>query len=117
MRIAAVPVVVDSLVKAYKLGRVEVQALRGINLKVEAGGMVSIIGPSGSGKTTLLNILGGLDRATAGTVTVGDTTVTALAPSELVGYRREIVGHIIQALNLIPALKAEEDGELPMMAA
>jgi len=110
-------VIVNSLVRAYKLGRIEVQALRGLSLKVEAGGMVSIIGPSGSGKTTLLNILGGLDRATAGTITVGDTTVTALAPSELVGYRREVVGHIFQALNLIPTLTAEENVELPMMAA
>ncbi|TMI48239.1 ABC transporter ATP-binding protein [Candidatus Bathyarchaeota archaeon] len=109
--------IVNSLVRAYKLGRIEVQALRGLSLKVEAGGMVSIIGPSGSGKTTLLNILGGLDRATAGTITVGDTTVTALAPSELVGYRREVVGHIFQALNLIPTLTAEENVELPMMAA
>src|SRR5437870_5129474 len=114
---SAVPVIVNSLVRAYKLGRIEVQALRGLSLKVEAGGMVSIIGPSGSGKTTLLNILGGLDRATAGTITVGDTTVTALAPSELVGYRREVVGHIFQALNLIPTLTAEENVELPMMAA
>ena len=111
------PVIVNSLVRAYKLGRIEVQALRGLSLKVEAGGMVSVIGPSGSGKTTLLNILGGLDRATAGTITVGDTTVTALAPSELVGYRREVVGHIFQALNLIPTLTAEENVELPMMAA
>jgi len=108
---------INSLVRAYKLGRIEVQALRGLSLKVEAGGMVSVIGPSGSGKTTLLNILGGLDRATAGTITVGDTTVTALAPSELVGYRREVVGHIFQALNLIPTLTAEENVELPMMAA
>src|SRR5436309_16049240 len=101
------PVSVDSLVKAYKIGRVEVQALRGLSLNVEAGGMVSIIGPSGSGKTTLLNILGGLDRATAGTITVGDTTVTALAPSERVGYRREVVGHIFHALILIPTFTAE----------
>jgi len=115
--LTSVPVIVNSLVRAYKLGRIEVQALRGLSLKVEAGGMVSIIGPSGSGKTTLLNILGGLDRATAGTITVGDTTVTALAPSELVGYRREVVGHIFQALNLIPTLTAEENVELPMMAA
>jgi len=79
--------------------------------------MVSIIGPSGSGKTTLLNILGGLDRATAGTVTVGNTTLTELAPSELVGYRRDVVGHIFQALNLIPTLTTEENVELPMMAA
>ena len=113
----SVPVTINSLVRAYRLGRLEVQALRGLSLKVEAGKMVSIIGPSGSGKTTLLNILGGLDRATAGTVTVGDTTVTALAPSELVDYRREVVGHIFQALNLIPTLTAEENVELPMMAA
>src|SRR5438876_3987740 len=112
----AVPVVVDSLVKAYKLGRVEVQALRGINLKVEAGGMVSIIGPSGSGKTTLLNILGGLDRATAGNVHVGNTVLTDLDPTRLVYYRRQIVGHIFQTLNLIPTLTAAENVELPMMA-
>ncbi len=113
----AVPVTVDSLVKAYKLGSVEVQALRGLSLKVETGGMVSIIGPSGSGKTTLLNILGGLDRATAGTVRVGDTILTDLEPAELVYYRREIVGHIFQTLNLIPTLTAAENIELPMMAA
>jgi len=115
--LTSVQVTVDSLVRAYKLGSIEVQALRGLSLKVDAGKMVSIIGPSGSGKTTLLNILGGLDRATAGTVAVGDTTVTALAPSELVGYRRQVVGHIFQALNLIPTLTAEENVELPMMAA
>src|SRR5467141_522252 len=113
----AVAVTVDSLVKAYRLGHVEVQALRGLNLKVDAGRMVSIIGPSGSGKTTLLNILGGLDRATAGTVSVGNTQLTSLPPSELVWYRRDIVGHIFQALNLIPTLTAAENVELPMMAA
>jgi len=115
--LTSVAVTVNSLVKAYKLGRIEVQALRGLSLKVEAGRMVSVIGPSGSGKTTLLNILGGLDRATAGTVTVGDTTLTELAPTELVGYRRDVVGHIFQALNLIPTLTTEENVELPMMAA
>ena len=113
----SVQVTADSLVRAFKLGHLEVQALRGLSLKVEAGKMVSVIGPSGSGKTTLLNILGGLDRATAGNVTVGDTVLTRLTPSELVGYRREIVGHIFQALNLIPTLTAEENVELPMMAA
>src|SRR5437763_12779527 len=113
---AAGPVVVDSHVKAYKRGRVEVQALRGINLKDEAGGMVSIIGPSGSGKTTLLNILGGLDRATAGNVHVGNTVLTDLDPTRLVYYRRQIVGHIFQTLNLIPTLTAAENVEHPMMA-
>lgn len=113
----AVPVEVDSLVRAYKLGKVEVQALRGLSLKVDAGRMVSIIGPSGSGKTTLLNILGGLDRATAGNVRVGTTILTSLQPSDLVHYRRDIVGHIFQTLNLIPTLTAAENVELPMMAA
>lgn len=111
------PVEVDSLVRAYKLGKVEVQALRGLSLKVGAGQIVSIIGPSGSGKTTLLNILGGLDRATAGNVRVGNTILTSLPPSELVQYRRDIVGHIFQTLNLIPTLTAAENVELPMMAA
>ncbi len=113
----AVPIEVQSLVKAYRLGKMEVQALRGLSLKVDVGRMVSIIGPSGSGKTTLLNILGGLDRATAGTVRVGDTPVTQLTPGELVEYRRDIVGHIFQTLNLIPTLTAAENVELPMMAA
>src|SRR5207247_501997 len=117
IRLTSVAVTINSLVKGYKLGRIEVHALRGLSLKVEAGRMVSLIGPSGSGKTTLLNILGGLDRATAGTVTVGDTTLTELAPTELVGYRRDVVGHIFQALNLIPTLTTEENVELPMMAA
>src|SRR3989449_10216375 len=107
------PVSVDSLVKAYKIGRVEVQALRGLSLNVEAGGMVSIIGPSGSGKTTLLNILGGLDRATAGTVRVGDTVLTDLERAELVYYRREVDGQIFQTLNLIPTLTAAEKVVLP----
>ncbi len=88
-----------------------------MNLKVDAGRIVSIIGPSGSGKTTLLNILGGLDKATAGTVRVGETVLTDLRPGELVHYRRDIVGHIFQALNLIPTLTATENVELPMMAA
>ncbi|HIE13857.1 TPA: ABC transporter ATP-binding protein, partial [Candidatus Bathyarchaeota archaeon] len=78
--------------------------------------IVSIIGPSGSGKTTLLNIIGGLSRATAGTVIVGNVKVTALTESQLVEYRRKIVGHVFQTLNLIPTLTAAENIELPMMA-
>src|SRR5439155_27284794 len=101
----------------YKPGSVEVQALRGLSIKVETGGMVSIIGPSGSGKTTLLNILGGLDRATAGTVRVGDTVLTDLEPVELVYYRREVLGHILQTLNPIPTLTEAEKVKVPMMAA
>jgi len=109
-------VVVKDLVKAYRLGKVEVQALRGLSMSVKDGEVVSIIGPSGSGKTTLLNIVGGLDTATAGTVVVGNLEVTGLPTSQLIDYRRKTVGHIFQTLNLIPTLTAAENIELPMIA-
>jgi len=109
-------VLVKDLIRVYRLGNVEVQALRGLSMDVKEGEMVSVIGPSGSGKTTLLNIAGGLDQATAGYVRVGDVTVTALQPSQLVDFRRKNVGHIFQTLNLIPTLTAAENVELPMIA-
>jgi putative ABC transport system ATP-binding protein len=107
---------IKDLVKVYRLGKIEVQALRGLSMEVKAGELISIIGPSGSGKTTLLNIVGGLDQATAGKVQVGETEVTALTTTQLVDYRRKIVGHIFQTLNLIPTLTAAENIELPMIA-
>jgi putative ABC transport system ATP-binding protein len=109
-------VIVKDLIRLYRLGSVEVQALRGLSMEVDEGEMISIIGPSGSGKTTLLNIVGGLDQATGGNVQVGDIAVTALHPSQLVDYRRKTVGHIFQTLNLIPTLTAAENIELPMLA-
>ncbi len=108
---------IKDLVRVYRLGKVEVQALRGLDMKVDAGEIVSIIGPSGSGKTTLLNIMGGLDVATAGSVQVGNIAVTSLSTTDLVEYRRKTVGHIFQTLNLIPTLTASENIELPMIAA
>ena len=107
---------IKDLVKVHRTGKIEVQALRGLNMTAQAGELVAIIGPSGSGKTTLLNIVGGLDTATAGTVQAGDITVTALSLTQLVDYRRKTVGHIFQTLNLIPTLTAEENIELPMIA-
>ena len=109
-------VLAKDLIKIYRLGNVEVQALRGLNMEVKEGEIVAIVGPSGSGKTTLLNIVGGLDQATGGYVQVGDIVVTALQTSQLVDYRRKTVGHIFQALNLIPTLTAAENIELPMIA-
>lgn len=107
---------VKDLIKVYRLGKVEVQALRGLNMDVEAGELISIIGPSGSGKTTLLNIIGGLDQATGGFVQVGNTEVTALSTTQLIEHRRKTVGHIFQTLNLIPTLTAAENIDLPMIA-
>jgi len=109
-------IVVKDLIKVYRLGKVEVQALRGLSMSVKEGEVISIIGPSGSGKTTLLNIVGGLDTATAGVVRVGNLEVTMLTTSQLIDYRRRTVGHIFQTLNLIPTLSAAENIELPMIA-
>ncbi|MEM2971123.1 MAG: ABC transporter ATP-binding protein [Candidatus Bathyarchaeia archaeon] len=111
-----VKVVVKDLIRVYRLRSIEVQALRGLSMEVKEGEIISVIGPSGSGKTTLLNIIGGLDQATGGYVQAGDTVVTALHPSQLVDYRRRIVGHIFQTLNLIPTLTAAENIELSMIA-
>jgi putative ABC transport system ATP-binding protein len=109
-------VLVKDLIRVYRLGNVEVQALRGLSIEVKEGEMVSVIGPSGSGKTTLLNIIGGLDQATAGYVQVGDIVVTTLNPSQLIDFRRKSVGHIFQTLNLIPTLTTAENVELSMIA-
>jgi putative ABC transport system ATP-binding protein len=109
-------ITVKDLIKVYRLGKVEIQALRGLSMMVKEGEIVSIIGPSGSGKTTLLNIIGGLDTATAGLVRVGDIEVTALTTPQLIEYRRKTVGHVFQTLNLIPTLTAAENVELPMIA-
>ena len=108
---------IRDLVKVHHTGKIEVQALRGLNLDISSGELVSIIGPSGSGKSTLLNIVGGLDKATAGTVQVGEKTVTALSVRQLVDYRRKMVGHIFQNLNLIPTLSAQENIEFSMVAS
>jgi putative ABC transport system ATP-binding protein len=104
------------LIKVYKTGELEVQALRGLSVVVAKGEMVALIGPSGSGKSTLLNIIGGLDRATAGYVAVMGSDLSQLNPSQLVEFRRKTVGHVFQNMNLIPTLTAAENVELPMAA-
>ncbi len=114
---SGINVKIRDLVKVHHTGKIEVQALRGLNLDISSGELVSIIGPSGSGKSTLLNIIGGLDKATAGTVQVGEKTVTNLSVRQLVHYRRKVVGHIFQNLNLIPTLTAQENIEFSMVAS
>ncbi|HZG85869.1 ABC transporter ATP-binding protein [Paenibacillus sp.] len=107
----------EGLVKVYKIADLEVLALQGLDLHVEAGELMAIIGNSGSGKSTLLNMLGGLDRPTAGHLTVDGKDLLKMTESDLVKYKRETVGFIWQnsARNLIPYLTAQENVELPIM--
>jgi putative ABC transport system ATP-binding protein len=107
----------DNLVKIYKLSDIEVVALQGLDLKVERGEMMALIGSSGSGKTTLLNVLGGLDRPSAGRVLVAGNDLLKLSDIALNGYRRRYVGFVWQqkARNLIPYLNAAQNVELPMI--
>ncbi|MDF2962856.1 MAG: transporter [Paenibacillus sp.] len=107
----------EELVKIYKTDEIEVVALKGLNISVEDGEMMAIIGNSGSGKSTLLNILGGLDRPSAGQVQVGEWNLLKISDEELVQYKRKTVGFIWQnnARNLVPYLTALENVEMPMM--
>src|SRR5512135_1254313 len=95
--------------KVYRLGDVEVHALRGVDLDLYAGEFVVVLGPSGSGKSTLLNILGGLDVPTSGEVHYLDHNLTAAVDSALTRFRREHVGFVFQFYNLIPSLTALEN--------
>src|SRR5262245_24621428 len=95
--------------KTYDMGEVQVHALRGVDLSLYSGELVVLLGPSGSGKSTLLNILGGLDRATAGQVMYRDWDITQAKEKELTQYRRKHVGFVFQFYNLIPSLTAREN--------
>jgi putative ABC transport system ATP-binding protein len=98
--------------KVYRMGEVEVHALRGVTLSLVAGELVVLLGPSGSGKSTLLNILGGLDVPTSGTARYADHDLATFDDDELTEYRREHVGFIFQFYNLIPSLTALENVQL-----
>jgi putative ABC transport system ATP-binding protein len=112
-------IVCDNLVKIYKMADLEVVALQGLDLVVEEGELMALVGPSGSGKSTLMNILGGLDRPSAGRVIVDGRDLLKLPENRLNKYRREEVGFVWQqpSRNLIPYLSAEENVSLPMVIA
>lgn len=100
------------LTKTYVSGEVEIHALRGLDLDVQAGEVVVLLGPSGSGKSTLLNIMGGIDRATSGHLFFKELELTGLDERGLTTYRRDHVGFVFQFYNLVPSLTAYENVSL-----
>jgi putative ABC transport system ATP-binding protein len=112
-----IPVVESTNVtKTYMLGKVPVEALRGVNLKVETGEFVSILGPSGSGKSTMLNLIGALDKPTSGTLLIDGVDIGKLNDNQLANLRLKI-GFVFQFFNLIPRLTARANVELALSIA
>lgn len=100
------------VVKTYKMGEVEIKAVDNISFPIEKGEFVVVVAPSGAGKTTILNILGGMDKATSGSVTVDGTDISKFSEKELTKYRRDDVGFVFQFYNLVQNLTAYENVEL-----
>ncbi|MFQ6073953.1 MAG: ABC transporter ATP-binding protein [Candidatus Bathyarchaeia archaeon] len=110
-------VFVSSLQKEYRIGDVTIEALKGLNLKVAEGEFVAIHGPSGAGKTTLLNIIGGLDKPTAGEVVVFGHSLNAYEEDFLATFRCVYIGFVFQSYNLISTLTAQENVAFPIEIA
>jgi putative ABC transport system ATP-binding protein len=102
----------ENVRKTYRIGKVDVQALRGVSLQVEKGEFVTIVGPSGSGKSTLFYILGGLTQATSGRVIINGVDFTAMSDSGRTRLRRSKIGFVFQKFNLLPTLTAEGNIEI-----
>ena len=102
----------EHVMKTYRMGEVEIQALRDATFSVEKGELCVIVGPSGAGKTTLLNILGGMDTLTEGRIYLGEEEISAYDAKKLTAYRRYDVGFVFQFYNLVPNLTALENVEL-----
>lgn len=101
--------------KVYNPDKIPVYALNGVDINIEQGEFTAIVGPSGSGKTTLLNIIGGLDRPSDGEVFVGGQDISQLSDNQLIDFRKEYIGFVFQAYNLIPVLTAKENVEFVML--
>lgn len=106
---------IKGLKKDYALGKTTVHAVRGIDLSITKGDLLSIIGPSGSGKTTLLNVIGCIDSATEGSVKISGREITSLNDHQITDIRLHHIGFIFQTFNLIPVLNALENVEFPLL--
>jgi putative ABC transport system ATP-binding protein len=108
-------VTASELTKTYRAGDLDVPALRGVDFTIDPGAFVAFVGPSGSGKSTLLNMIGGLDKPSAGTLTVLDTDIASLDRRAAAEFRGANLGFIFQDFNLIPVLSAYENIEYPLL--
>lgn len=107
-------ILVKDISKVYNIGPVEIRAVNGLDITIEAGEFLSIVGPSGSGKTTLLHLIGLLDAPTTGSIFIDGQETSSLTPKELTRLRREKIGFVFQEFNLLPVLGARENVELPL---
>jgi putative ABC transport system ATP-binding protein len=108
---------IHDVVKTYRMGNIEVQALRGVSIDIDDGELMAIMGPSGSGKSTLMNILGCLDVPTSGSYVLDGTEVARLKDDQLAAVRSRKIGFVFQQFNLLPRTPALEQVELPMVYA
>jgi len=108
---------VSGVTKRFKLGKIEVQALKGVDLQIERGEYLSIMGPSGSGKSTLFNMIGGLDKPSTGKVFIDEVDIAQLDAYELAWLRCRKIGYIFQTFNIIQVMTALENVTLPMIFA
>lgn len=108
-------IVCEDLWKVYRVGDIEVQALRGLNVTINDGEFVAIMGTSGSGKSTLMNILGCLDQPSKGHYRLGGVEVEGLQPDQLAEIRNQKIGFVFQSFNLIPRTSALENAQLPLL--
>jgi putative ABC transport system ATP-binding protein len=108
---------VSGVTRTFRMGKVDVQALKGVDLEIFAGEYISIMGPSGSGKSTLFNMIGGLDKPTDGKVFIDEVDIAQLDAYELAWLRNRKIGYIFQTFNIIPVMTALENITLPMIFA
>src|SRR5512141_2228790 len=106
---------IENVTRKYQIGKMETQALRGVNLSIENGEFTALVGPSGSGKTTLLQMIGCLDQPTTGRVLINNKDVTTLNRNQRADMRRGTIGFIFQFFALIPTLTAYENVEMPLL--